>query len=69
MTDRRRGRRASGAAVEPTRAAGDLISRHYNDGQIIIIGHYLSTALDVLIPPSRYVLSCDDIVPFSILPL
>lgn len=41
----------SRAAVEPTRAAGDLISRHYNDGQTIIIGYYVSTVVDVLIPP------------------
>lgn len=46
VTDRRGGRRASRAGVEPTRAAGDLISRHYNDGQTIIIGYYLRTAVD-----------------------
>lgn len=46
VTDRRGGRRASRAGVEPTRAAGDLISRHYNDGQTIIISYYLRTAVD-----------------------
>lgn len=43
---------AGGAAVEPTRAAGDLIWRHYNDRQTIIIGYPVSTAAGVLIPPA-----------------